>query len=210
MDRGASKYFQWLIGSMILLSVFFSASPGKGAEQAPSEVIKKFNDALLQCMKKGGELGYSGRYKILEPVFRDSFAIRFMVTVATGKYWKTFSEKERSLLLKTYTEWSVATYAGRFKDYSGQKFEIVSGPKPAGDNAIVESKLIDSDGENTDFYYKFRKMEGSWGIVDIQIMGVSQLAVTRSQFVSVIAKKGFSGLISMLKEKTDNFAKEKS
>jgi phospholipid transport system substrate-binding protein len=210
MERGVTKVLQRLVSSLIFLCIFLSASSGKAGQQDPAEVIKKFNDVLLECMKEGGELGYSGRYKLLEPVFRESFAVRFMVNVSAGKYWKKFSEKERDMLLRTYTEWSVATYAGRFKDYSGQRFEIVPGSKPVGDNVVVESKLIDSDGEETDFYYRMRKMEGIWRIVDIQIMGVSQLAVTRSQFVSVIGKKGFGGLISMLKGKTANYAKEKS
>ena len=102
------------------------------------------------------------------------------------------------------------TYAGRFKDYSGQKFEMVSESKPVQGTVTVLSKLIDSDGEETDFYYKLRKMEGGWRIVDIQIEGISQLAVTRSQFVSVINKKGFDGLISMLKAKINNFSSGKT
>jgi phospholipid transport system substrate-binding protein len=207
MERGTSKFFQQLVSSLIFLCVFFCTANVKAEQYGPSDVIRKFNDVLLECMKKGGELGYSGRYKLLNPVIRDSFALPFMVSVSTGKYWKTFSEKDRNLLLKNYTEWSVATYAGRFKNYSGQKFKIVPRSKPVGDKAVVESKLIDSDGEETDFYYRFRKIEGRWRIVDIQILGVSQLALTRSQFVSVIKKKGFGGLISMLKEKAENFSK---
>jgi phospholipid transport system substrate-binding protein len=209
MERGTSKVFLRGVSSLIFLCVFFCTANVKAEQYGPSDVIRKFNDVLLECMKKGGELGYSGRYKLLDPVIRDSFALPFMVSVSTGKYWKTFTEKDRNLLLKNYTEWSVATYAGRFKNYSGQQFKIVSGSKPVRDNAVVESKLIDSDGEETDFYYKLRKIEGRWLIVDIQILGVSQLALTRSQFVSVIQKKGFGALISMLKEKAENFSKGK-
>jgi phospholipid transport system substrate-binding protein len=200
--------FYRLISSLIFLSVFFSTAYGEAGQQRPSEVIRKFNTVLLESMKKGAELGYSGRYKLLEPVIKDSFALPFMVSISAGKYWKTLSGKDRNLLLEKYTEWSVATYAGRFNDYSGEKFEVVSESKTVQDTVTVVSKLINSDKEETDFYYKLRDMEGRWRIVDIQIEGISQLALTRSQFVSVINKKGFDGLISMLKEKIEKFSKK--
>jgi ABC-type transporter MlaC component len=50
-------------------------------------------------------------------------------------------------------------------------------------------------------------VEGKWRIVDIQILGVSQLALTRSQFVSEIKNKGFDALISTLKNKIKDFSR---
>jgi len=34
----------------------------------PEEAIDRFNAALLESMKKAGDLGYAGRYKLLSPV----------------------------------------------------------------------------------------------------------------------------------------------
>jgi ABC-type transporter MlaC component len=42
---------------------------------------------------------------------------------------------------------------------------------------------------------------GAWRIVDIQVRGVSQLAMTRSQFVGILEREGFDGLINSLKDK---------
>jgi phospholipid transport system substrate-binding protein len=131
-----------------------------------------------------------------------------MATISAGKYWKTLNERQRRSLLDTYTEWSIATYAGRFNDYSGEKFEVVSESKPVRDTVTVISKLIESNKEETVFYYKLKKMEGGWRIVDIQISGVSQLALTRAQFVSVIGSKGLDGLIGMLRDKIKHFSRE--
>jgi len=117
------------------------------------------------------------------------------------------------LFLDTYTEWTIANYAEHFDDYSGQKFEPPSASKTDQDTVTVISKFTESGSsgnEERDFYYRLRKMEGKWRIVDIQISGVSQLALTRSQFVAVINSKGFSGLISMLKEKIKKFSESKA
>jgi len=41
------------------------------------------------------------------------------------------------------------------------------------------------------------------------VSGVSQLALTKSQFLDVLKDKGFDGLISMLREKTRDFSEGK-
>jgi len=201
-----------LAGISCILSILFICiclfpSPSSAAQPDPSEVIRNFNAALLDAMKRADELSYPGRYKLLGPVLRDSFALSFMAAQSAGRYWKTLTDEERSQLIKTYSEWTVATYAARFDGYSGEKFEVASGPAAAQGAATVVSKLIKSNAEEVRFHYLLRKIEGRWRVVDIQISGVSQLALTRAQFAGVLKEKGYKGLISMLKEKIRGFEK---
>jgi phospholipid transport system substrate-binding protein len=199
--------FSYFISLLVFVCVALSTIHGKAENSEPAEVINNFNAALMDSMKRAKELGYSGRYKILEPVIKDSFALPFMASISVGKYWKNLTEKERSLFLETYTDWTIATYAGRFNDYSGERFEVTSESKPVQGIVTVISKLIQAQKEDIDFYYQLRKVEGRWRIADIQISGVSQLALTRSQFVSEIKNKGFDALISTLKNKIKDFSK---
>jgi phospholipid transport system substrate-binding protein len=197
------------VSSLLIVVVLLLYPLGVKAEQtAPADIIKKFNAALMDSMKGGKELGYSGRYKLLEPVIKDSFALPYMTSVTVGQYWKKLSEKDRRLLVETYTEWTIATYAGRFDEYSGERFEVASESKLNPDNVTVLSKLYAK--KERDFYYRLRRTEGKWRIVDIQVSGVSQLALTRSQFVSVLNAEGFNALISMLKKKIADFASGKT
>jgi phospholipid transport system substrate-binding protein len=213
MDEKGMKYFKdintfrCLISLLIFVCAALSTIHGEAEQQEPSDVIRKFNAALMESMKGADKLGYSGRYEILEPVIKDSFALPFMATISVGRYWKNLNEKERSLFLETYINWTIATYAGRFNDYSGERFEVASESKSVQGTVTVISKLIQPKKEDVDFYYQLRKVEDRWRIVDIQISGVSQLALTRSQFVSVIKNKGFDELISMLKNKIKNFSR---
>jgi phospholipid transport system substrate-binding protein len=202
--------FSCFIGLLIFICVALLTANGKAEQQEPADIIKKFNATLMESMQKADKLGYSGRYKILESVIKDSFALPFMAAISVGRYWKNLTEKERSLFLETYTNWTIATYAGRFNDYSGERFEVTSESKPVQGIVTVISKLIQPNKEDIDFYYQLRKMEGKWRIVDIQISGVSQLALTRSQFVSEIKKKGFDALISTLKNKIEGFSRGKN
>jgi phospholipid transport system substrate-binding protein len=197
--------FAAFLFSIVLLPVLSSYATSE--IPGPAAVIRNFNAALLESMKKADQLGYAGRYKLLDPVIKNSFALSFMAGQSLGRYGKTLKPEERELLIRSYTDWTVATYAGRFDGYSGEKFEVVSESGPLQGTSTVTSKLIKQNGEEVVFRYLLRKIEGIWRVADIQISGVSQLALTRAQFTGVIKDKGFSGLISMLKEKIKGFEK---
>ncbi len=204
-----NKYVTGLLTSFLFFIFLLSTPLSYAVSETPGSaaVISNFNAALLETMKKADQLGYSGRYKLLGPVIRDSFALSFMAVQTLGRYGKNLTAEERDLLVKNYSDWTIATYAGRFDGYSGEKFEVVSESGPVQGIVSVTSKLIKQNGEEIRFLYLLRKMEGGWRVVDIQISGVSQLALTRAQFTGVMKDKGFKGLISMLKEKIKGFEK---
>ena len=188
----------------LLLLTCRSAAAG---HSSPAEVTRTFNEALLEAMKKADELGYSGRYRLLEPVIAKTYALSFMTAQSTGRYWKTFPKDEQAKAIKAYADWTTATYAGRFDGYSGEKFEVTSAGKPRQGIVTVISRLIKPNGEEVSFHYLLRDIDGSWRIVDIRISGVSQLALTRAQFTAVIRAEGTKGLIGMLDEKIRGFEK---
>ena len=195
--------------AFLLLVVLLPVRSSCAASEVPgpAPVIRNFNAALLEAMEKADQLGFAGRYKLLDPVIKDSFALSFMSVQSIGRYGKTINPQDRELLLRNYTDWTVATYAGRFDGFSGEKFEVVSESEPVQGTVTVTSKLIKQNKEEVTFRYLLRKIEGMWRVVDIQISGVSQLALTRAQFTGVIKEKGFNGLITMLKEKIRGFEK---
>jgi phospholipid transport system substrate-binding protein len=178
-------------------------------QPGPKEAIQTLNATLLDAMKRADQLGYAGRYTVMEPIIKDVFAFSFMGAQSVGRYWKTLNDEQRSLFLKTYTDWSIATYAGRFDGYSGERFELVSESAPVQGTVTVISKLIQSNEEPIVFSYLMRNVEDRWRVVDIQISGVSQLAMTRAQFTEVMKSKGLDGLIAMLNSKTAGFAQPK-
>jgi phospholipid transport system substrate-binding protein len=200
IGKSTHIFFRVIVKALLASLLFFSLAWGaeqKGAE----EPVKKMNSALMESMKRGDEIGFQGRYRILFPVIRDVFALPFMGKVALGSYWKTLSQEQRTQFLNTYTDWTVSSYAGNFDSYSGERFELKNGQEVQGSKVIVVSSLSRPREDPVDFNYTLRRFQDKWRIVDIRIEGVSQLALTRGQFVSLMKKKGFDGLMSSLKEK---------
>ncbi|HLC16505.1 MAG TPA: ABC transporter substrate-binding protein, partial [Thermodesulfovibrionia bacterium] len=148
------------------------------SEQA--KVIQEFNDALIAAMKGGKQLGYAGRYKLLELVIDKTFAMAYMGKSSLGRYWKPLSAQEQKDFLALYREWSIAQYAENFDEYDEQSFKIVSESKSAREIVTINSDFTKAIGDVIEFNYKLRQFKGQWRIVDIMISGVSQLANTRS------------------------------
>jgi phospholipid transport system substrate-binding protein len=172
----------------------------------PEERLASFNAALLKAMKNAGTLGVEGRYKLLEPVIKEVFSLPFMGSKAMGGHWKTLTPSQKELYIKVYSEWTIATYAGRFDGYDGESFIQSRSADLKQESVPVKSSILKANGDRiVDFNYIMRRFSSGWQVVDIRILGVSQLAMTRAQFAAVMNTEGFDALISMLKNKTKAF-----
>jgi phospholipid transport system substrate-binding protein len=195
------RYVIKVIGSLLFAALVFLPVSGMAKQNGAEEAVKRVNSALLESMKRADELGFHGRYKLLDPVLRDVFALRFMGEKSLGNHWKDLSPEQRKRYLDLYADWTISSYAGNFDGYSGERFEIEDIEQGKGDTVTVISNLAIPDKESVAFHYSLRRFQDGWRIVDITIEDVSQLSMTRSQFMSVFKKKGFDGLLVALQEK---------
>ena len=190
-----------IIGSLLFAGMLFHPVLGRAEQKGATEVVQRMNSALMENMKRAQELGFGGRYKLLDPVIREVFAISYMGEKTLGSYWNTISQEQRKQYLALYTDWTISSYAGSFDGYSGEKFEIEEGEQIKGNAVTVISNLVIPHENSVEFNYTLRRSQDKWRIVDIRTSGVSQLSLTRSQFISVMKSKGFDGLMAALKEK---------
>jgi phospholipid transport system substrate-binding protein len=182
------------------ISPSFAAAQGTGD---PKAIVQDFYDALEDTMKHGEELGFDGRYKKLEPVIHETFDTPVMAKIAIGSEWTNFSADEKKEMLETFDQYMVTTYAARFKSYKGQKFEVGEMKQPAENRALVETKLVRSNGEPIALNYLFRPdANGSWKIIDVYLSGaISEMARMRSDFSATVTGGGAKALITALEKK---------
>ena len=73
---------------------------------------------------------------------------------------------------------------------------------------MVKTTLTTSDGEKISFVYQLHKSGETWRIVNIITNGVSDLAMKRAEYTSIIEKDGFDSLITKLEQKIKQYRKE--
>ncbi len=182
--------------------------PAVSAEAGPQAVAQSLYDALLKVMKQGPALGFAGRVKALEPELRRDYDLAFMTRVVVGPPWRSLSADDQQGLVDAFSNYTVATYASRFKDYSGERFTVdpATSTLPSGDT-IVHTKLVPHDGDPVELDYLLRAQPQGLRIIDVLLNGtVSEMAERRSEYSSTLRDGGAAALIRMLQQKTASLA----
>jgi phospholipid transport system substrate-binding protein len=172
-------------------------------------VVEHLHAVLIEVMKEAEPLGYQGRYERLSPVLQERFDLPFMAEKSVGRHWKTISKEERATLVQTFVRYSIANYAGRFHGYSGQHFETLGEEPSMRGTRLVRTLLVDPNDEDVKLDYRLRAADGHWKIVDVYLNGtVSELALRRSEYSSLIKREGLGALLAALDEHIDSLASE--
>jgi len=181
-----------------------SANIAPAAAAAARAVVDGFHAVLLDAMKNAKKLGIKGRYALLQPELARRFDLRLMAAIASGPAWPKASAAERAKLIDAFDKFSVATYAAQFDSFNGQSFEVVSvAPGPRG-IMMVNTRINQPNDSPVKLAYVTKQNDSGWQIVDVLIDdGISQLAVRRSEYSSVLGQRGIPGLVSELDSKTE-------
>lgn len=178
-----------------------STLPGEDAAAARA-VVESFHAVLLGCMQETEELGFQGRYDRIFSALGESFDLPLMARSALGSTWKQLEEQQLSDFIDLSQRLSATRYADNFDGYDDQRFET-RGEKPAARGTIlVMTELVQPKDENVSFDYRLRTTTDGWRIIDVQLDGmISELAMRRAQYRSLIEREGFERLVEVVESK---------
>ncbi len=183
------------------------AIAAEAPESVSTAVVEELHVEILDVMKHADELGYDGRYRAFDPVLGKLFDTSFMAEKSVGRHWKKMDDAEKAELRETFRRFTVANYAGRFDGYSGQHFETLGEEPSTHGTVLVQTRLVDPDGENVQLNYRLHETESGWKIFDVYLNGtVSELALRRSEYSSLISREGLPALIVALGDKIDKLS----
>jgi phospholipid transport system substrate-binding protein len=190
------------------LLVAFLLAAASRAEDSPARVtVERLDAAYLDVMKNATRLGYAGRFARFEPVLSKIFDFAAMARLSVGGRWKDFTPAQQAKLTETFGKLSVATHAGRFIGYSGERFEIVGEEPSTQGTVLVRTRVVIPGKDAVELDYRLHPEQEGWRIIDVFMNGtVSELALRRSEYSAVLDRDGFDGLITALDGKIADFA----
>ena len=189
----------------LVLSIILMYTPVAWAQELdttdPAKTVSGLHDALLKGMKGGDKLGFQGRFKLLTPIVDRSHNIDFIAKTILGKHWRKLNSEQQQNFVNHFRKLSISTYAGWFKEYDGEHFKYIDQKTMPRNHVLVRSQLIQSNGDTVSFDYLLRQDKENWRIINILADGVSDLALKRVEYRSILGQKGFKVFIEMLKKK---------
>lgn len=191
----------YLVAAGLILAALIT--PSAVAQQAPTDVIRDYQEAIVQTTRGAERLGYHDRYERLEPAIRRAYDLPFIAKRSIGsRRWDDLSEAQRERYVDAFSRFTIATHASRFSDYTGEGFRREGVQELPRGYVLVKSELVKSDGDTIPINYQMTERDGQWQIVDVFLRGtISEVATRRSEFSAVMDRSGFEGLISSLEER---------
>jgi phospholipid transport system substrate-binding protein len=194
-----------VVASVAVAFLILVPANGFGASGDAAAVrVDNLYTALLDTMKQAKQLGIKGRYDKLAPVLGQTYDLPLMSKIAVGQNWDALSAAQRESIVSAFTRMTTATYASRFDDFSGERFEVLqTADQPNGDK-IVKTHIVQSDGKAVQLNYLLRNTGSEWKIVDVYLNGtISELATRRAEFGSILKSGGPNALVSALMKQGD-------
>ncbi len=177
--------------------------PAEAPASAGRAVVAELHAALTAVIIDSKSLGYPGRYDALAPVLLRLFNVRTMARATLGPKWNTLSREQQESWVEVFGRFHVSAAALRHRDDRGQRFRIL-GEEVLGDGLLLVQTQIDYPGRGVDIYVDYRLREGvdGWRVVDIHDPpSVSDVAMRRSEYATVLDRGGIDALVAMMEER---------
>ena len=135
-----------LIAAFVLILAVAIPVPAVGEDShldASTKFISDLANEAIETLTDKSNTSEERRHKFRK-LFRDGFAVNGIARFVAGRYWRKAPDAERTEYLVLFEDVIVNTWADRFSQYSGQKFEakgaIDATPSKSKENvALVES-----------------------------------------------------------------------
>jgi phospholipid transport system substrate-binding protein len=188
-----------------LLSGNLALAEGKSTAK---QIVDTFQQELIDVMKNGKKLGFSGRYDKLKDPVSNSHDLAKIARIVVGKEWEKLTEPQQQQLVDVFSRLSIASYAHNFKDYDGESFSFDTEEETTRGGVVIHSHLNIPNDKPVKFDYMLKEKGDSWRIINIIANGVSDLALKRSEYTTILQREGFDALIAKINEKIDNYSKQ--
>ncbi len=140
-------------------------------------------------------------------LFNENFAVNGIARFSLGRYWRRATSREREEYMQLFEDVIVATWAGQFSAYKGQRVRVgqaVAAKSPRADEnaALVRSEIQVSDSRSIRVDWRVANKGDIYKIADVLVEGISMVTTQRDEFVSVIRANGgeVEGLLKLLRE----------
>ena len=189
-----------MIGVLLLGGMSVSWAQ-KTDSSSPEQVVKRLHESLAEAMREGSRLGFKGRLELLTPIVTRTHELDFIARTTLGNLWSKLSPDQQVTFTDTFRQLSISSYADWFKSHEGEAFEFVDQQTMPREQILVRTRIVKGKDEVARLDYVLRETKDGWRIINIMANGVSDLALKRVEYRSILERDGFPALIDMLKKK---------
>jgi phospholipid transport system substrate-binding protein len=193
--------FRTLRAGALALAAFLLIAGAAQAQTSARDFVQKVGDSAIKQLTDKS-LPDNERVKRMRALLRDSFDEAAVSRFVLGTYWNRATPEQRAEFQKLYEIVVAHNYAGLFKKYSGQMFQVQSDRAIDPNTAIVYAQIIQTNGaQPIPVELQVDKAGAGWKATDIKVDGVSMPQTHRKEYSSVMNRNGLDGLLQAMRAK---------
>jgi phospholipid transport system substrate-binding protein len=185
--------------SFILL---ISSNSNSAESNAEAFVLKLTDEAKIIFNDKS--LNKDSRIKKLNDLSSKYLDLEALAGYTLGDYREKATNSERENFNRLFREYFIKNMSSKLNDFADQDLKIVDSKKINENNIIVSTKIFSKkDAQEIAVEWRIFTKDSKLLARDLVVEGLSLARTQKEEFASIIASKGFVGVISAL----ENFNK---
>ena len=169
---------------------------------AEAFVLKLTNEAKLIFNDKS--LNTDSRLKRLNDLSQSYLDLDALAGYTLGDYRDKATSSEKDNFNKLFREYFIKNMSSKLNDFADQELKVLDSKKINENNIIVSTKIFSKkDAQEIKVEWRIYTKESKFLARDLVVEGLSLARTQKEEFASIIASKGFVGLINAL----ENFNK---
>lgn len=193
-----------------LLSTAVTALAGQTAP-APMKVVKQTSYRLIAALKERKSIAGSTPIQVqtVESIVRQNLLplidVEDMSSAVLGRYIRQAQKQPKRFkaFKKQFIKLVISTYAAPLSNFNNDKVQFKPLRKfdPTQDTVRIKSRIVRPTGQKIPVTYYLKHVGGQWKVYDFGVDGISMVESYRSQFASILAQRGFDGLVKEMNKK---------
>jgi phospholipid transport system substrate-binding protein len=179
-----------------------ATSSAHAAQQTKEQAfVQGVSEEVLKIIR--AKAGDAETKKQLEGIFNHHIDIEWVGRFVLARHWNNASEEQKQRFMQSYRNFMIGSYTKRLRDYAGEQYSI-STPRAIGNGrSVLTMKVQRPEGGSPILIdYKIRQSGEQFKIYDLVVEGISLISTQRSEFDSVVNRKGIEFLIDALNKKS--------
>ena len=169
---------------------------------AEAFVLKLTNEAKLIFNDKS--LNTDSRLKKLNDLSQSYLDLDALAGYTLGDYRDKATASEKDNFNKLFREYFIKNMSSKLNDFADQELKISDSKKINENNIIVSTRIFSKkDSQEINVDWRIYTKDSKFLARDLVVEGLSLARTQKEEFASIIASKGFVGLINAL----ENFNK---
>ena len=186
----------------ISIVLFISSNSYSAESNAEAFVLKLTDEAKIIFNDKS--LNEDTRIKKLNDLSLKYLDLDALAGYTLGDYREKATNSEKENFNKLFREYFIKNMSSKLNDFADQDLKIIDSKRINENNIIVSTKIFSKkDAQEIAVEWRIYIKDAKLLARDLVVEGLSLARTQKEEFASIIASKGFSGVISAL----ENFNK---